>query len=398
MLPRLPVKEDITDTMRERLVGLLIALTAVPAPAQDARLIAADPPPAELPYEFSQINAVFELRDGRVIVLDRLEGNVRLADLKTGLSSMLGRLGEGPGEYRMAHALIPLGGDSVGVVDGAQRRVLVITSSGSVGGFVSPMASHPTTRALIEVRTGDGLGWLYGSDSPVQRNAGGTLQFSDSSPILRWQPKTETAKIIVRYYNPPPPGASIIAPGYVVHSPGVVPALFPVTMWTVGPDSRVAVVSGSPYRVHFMEADGNRRTGPVIPFAKVAVNDSVKNAYQSDLARPQIVVLYEKGGVATTTTRAVPPMIKITNWAAEVPPFRGDAFVAFDARGILWIQRTTFGREGGRYDLIGFDGALVDRVRLPEGHRVVGFGRGVMYVVRRDADDLEFLQRRPMPR
>jgi len=61
-------------------------------------------------------------------------------------------------------------------------------------------------------------------------------------------------------------------------------------------------------------------------------------------------------------------------------------------------ERTTFGREGARYDLIGPDGALVDRVRLPEGHRVVGFGHDAIYVVRRDADDLEFLQRRPLIR
>jgi hypothetical protein len=81
-----------------------------------------------------------------------------------------------------------------------------------------------------------------------------------------------------------------------------------------------------------------------------------------------------------------------------VPPFRASAFVAFAPDGKLWIQRTTFGREGARYDLIGPDGALVDRVRLPEGHRVVGFGRNAMYVVRRDSDDLEFLQRRPLPR
>ena len=65
-------------------------------------------------------------------------------------------------------------------------------------------------------------------------------------------------------------------------------------------------------------------------------------------------------------------------WTAEVPPFRGNAFVAFAPDGKLWIQRTTFGREGARYDLIGPDGALVDRVQLPGGHRVVGFGRDAM--------------------
>jgi hypothetical protein len=71
--------------------------------------------------------------------------------------------------------------------------------------------------------------------------------------------------------------------------------------------------------------------------------------------------------------------------------------MAFDSRGILWVQRTTFGRDGGRYDLIDSTGAVSERIRFPEGHRVVGFGRGTVYLIRRNADDLEFLQRMDLP-
>ena len=376
---------------------LVLTLTRSVVAQEGSRLVATEPPGAELPYEFSQISRVFELRDGRVIVLDRLDGNVRLADLRTGVSSLLGRTGNGPREYRAPHDLIPLGGDSVGVVDGTQRRVLVITSDGGLGGFVPPMARHPGTGAMIELRAADARGWLYGNGGPLQRTAAGSLEFSDSSPILRWKPASETGEVIAHYYSPPPPGASIIASGHVVQKPGAVPALSPVTMWMVGPDGRIAVVSGSPYRVQFIEPDGSRRMGPVIPFDRVAVNDSVKNAVQSDASRPQMMVMYEKGG-ATTTARSVPPGFQVTNWATHVPPFRFDGLIAFAPNGTLWVQRTTFRREGGRYDLIGADGSLIDRVRLPEGHRIVGFGRDAMYVVRRDADDLEFLQRRPVPR
>lgn len=66
--------------------------------------------------------------------------------------------------------------------------------------------------------------------------------------------------------------------------------------------------------------------------------------------------------------------------------------------GCCWIQRATFGREGARYDVAGPDGVPVGRVDLPEGHRVAGFGRDALHVVRRNADDLEFLQLRPRPR
>ena len=382
---------------RHKCLNVLMVLSAaLPASAQEARPIANGPPISELPYEFSQVHGVLEMRDGRVLVLDRLEGNVRLADLRTGVSAVLGRLGEGPGEYRAAHELVPLGGDSVGIVDGTLPRILVITRTGELGGFVSPYSNHPETKAMLSIRAGDGRGWFYGNASSLRLTGDGTLQLTDSAAIMRWKPATEPADLVARYYSPPPAGSRATASGSLVHTPGTVAALSPSTVWVVGADGRVAVVSGAPYQVQFIETDGRRRIGPVIPFAKVAINDSIKNAYQSDMSRPQMTVVVDGG--RTTTERSVPPLFRITNWASEVPPFRGGAFIAFAPNGELWIQRTTFRREGARYDVIGPGGSLVDRVRLPEGHRVVGFGRDGMYVVRRDADDLEFVQRRALLR
>jgi hypothetical protein len=110
------------------------------------------------------------------------------------------------------------------------------------------------------------------------------------------------------------------------------------------------------------------------------------------------MIVDASGKVRTERTRSPALNPASMNWLDEVPPFRGDAFVAFAPDGTLWIQRSTFGDEGARYDLVDRDGAVIDRVRLPEGHRVVGFGRDVLYVVRRDADDVEYLQLRPYPR
>jgi hypothetical protein len=330
--------------------------------------------------------------------VDRLEGNVRLANLRTGVSGVLGRMGDGPGEYRGATTLLPLGGDSVGVIDAANPRILAITSDGAVGGFVPPYSKHPSTAAILSVRTGDERGWFYGETSGTRRTARGDLILTDSAVIMRWKPGTEPAEIVARIYRPPPPGAIIASSGHVITRPGAVTALSPWSTWVIDADGRAALVYGQPYRVDIISGMGERRQGPVISFDRVPLNDSIKEAFQSDLARPQLTVIVERGSGAATARRSVPPRFTITKWASEVPPFRPDAFVAFAPDGLLWIQRTTFRREGGRYDLIGPDGSLVDRVRFPDGHRVVGFGRDAMYVVRRDADDLEFLQRRPLPK
>ncbi len=46
-----------------------------------------------------------------------------------------------------------------------------------------------------------------------------------------------------------------------------------------------------------------------------------------------------------------------------------------------------------RYDLFDAAGRLKSRVELPPRRRIVGFGERYTYVVHRDDDDLEYLER-----
>jgi hypothetical protein len=153
----------------------------------------------------------------------------------------------------------------------------------------------------------------------------------------------------------------------------------------------VAIVDHQPFRVLYSLASGALRVGPPITYRKQAVNDSVKRAYLAERAETTTGIVVGTDG-SVSTTRSTPSAGAPTIWVDEVPAYRPRAFLSFDPNGILWIQRTTFGREGGMYDLIGREGELIDRLRLPEGHRVVGFGRNAMYVVRRGSDDTEYVQ------
>jgi hypothetical protein len=45
------------------------------------------------------------------------------------------------------------------------------------------------------------------------------------------------------------------------------------------------------------------------------------------------------------------------------------------------------------YDVFDGRGVRIDRVELPARSRVVGFGRGAVYVSERDADDLPHLRK-----
>jgi len=375
-------------TVVTRLASVLLGWLVAPVHAQDARPIASGPPSAELPYEFTKVAQVHELRDERVLVLDQADAIVRLANLASGISSVLGRIGAGPGEYRSPLYLVPLGGDSVGVYDDAALRFLVVNAEGELGGFAPAVAQADASR--VGGFVGDGRGWLYGelNSRPMR---------SDSAQLYRWRVGEPNAHLIGKIARPLPEGAVANESGAV--RPGSFARPDTRNMWTVDGSGRLAIAVFRPYHVEFISSSGQRVVGQTIPHRPLAMNDSVKQAFLAERAMTAVsgMVTDRKTGRTTAISGIFRPIdASSITWAAEVPPFRGNAFVAFAPDGKLWIQRTTFGREGARYDLIGPDGALVDRVRLPEGHRVVGFGRDAMYIVRRDADDLEFLQRRPL--
>jgi hypothetical protein len=68
------------------------------------------------------------------------------------------------------------------------------------------------------------------------------------------------------------------------------------------------------------------------------------------------------------------------------PPFTSGA-VRADADGNLWIRtvRPTPIPGGPVYDVVSRQGELVDRLQLPQGYALVGFGRGkVVYLSMRD--------------
>ena len=360
---------------------------------QEGRVIANEAAPSELEHEFTHVSSVFELRDGRVVVVDEGDATIWIAAFRTRDQTVLGRHGAGPGEYRMPTVIYPLGGDSLAVLDDADGRLLVITRDGKAGGFLWPRSQQPEA-AGIAATTGDGRGFLYGVAPPAKRTSGGELVLTDSAPVLRWPLVGGPVDTVAVTYRPPPHGA-VASPYGAIAAPGNVPALLTRDRWAVSGDGRVAVIHHEPFQVTFTSPSGVRQSGPVIPYPRQPVTDSVKRAYLSERVSANGIVV-TAGGSAVPVRRA-PTERVATKWAKEVPPFLPDAFVGFDATGVLWVQRPTFGREGARYYLLGADGTVLDRVRLPEGHRVVGFGRNAVYVVRRDLDDLEHVQRCPLP-
>ena len=73
---------------------------------------------------------------------------------------------------------------------------------------------------------------------------------------------------------------------------------------------------------------------------------------------------------------------------------RGETRTADDR---LWVQRHAPATDGRTHDdVIDRRGVVVARAVVPNAERIVCFGAAWIYVVRKDADDLQYLQRFPL--
>lgn len=115
-----------------------------------SRAVAAqDPPFIEIPQasatlatrQFSMVQAVRELADGRLLVSDRIEKSVYVVDLRSGDLRSIGRVGDGPDEYREPGFLYPLAGDSTLLTDPSTHRMFLLVGDSLVRTLVaSPLA------------------------------------------------------------------------------------------------------------------------------------------------------------------------------------------------------------------------------------------------------------------
>lgn len=196
--------------------------------------------------------------------------------------------------------------------------------------------------------------------------------------------------------------------------------------WAVLADGSIALIRGQDYHVDFIRADGSTSSSPKIAYDwqrltdedKVAIIDSAKAAFErARAAAPaggntviggpggggppggggMVVMNFSTrtgdgaGGGGIRTGEAGGPQMSFVG-ASELPDYRpvfSQGSSRGDADGNLWVRTsaTRAGSVGGGpiYDLIGTKGELIDRVQIPSGRQIVGFGKGgVVYMMARD--------------
>ncbi len=154
------------------------------------------------------------------------------------------------------------------------------------------------------------------------------------------------------------------------------------------PDSWVAIVRVSPYRIDWCRVGGECAIGPelegVQPFSDASKSALLHAAHRVGEWRHSTELATTIGWPSTRPAFSVRPLSPEGATAWPTP------------EGNVLVERLRIEPSPQvRYDVIDRSGKRVLNLRLGHNQRVVGFGRRHVYVVTKDADGLERLSRHP---
>ena len=380
---------------------LALGLLAIPALQQQPPTRRLGPPEVELSEPFTRVTSLRALSDGRVLVADGRDRILHLVDFRAGTATKVGREGSGPGEYGIPQSLVALPADTTLLYDPMNSRLLVILPGGTLGPLLRIPELDPAIRG--PPRAADARGTLfYEVSRPVEP---GTLYQASKVDIVRLDRATRRLDTLATLQLPErmSTGARQL-PGGLLRSHTNKP-LAARDVAAFAPDGRVAIVRAADYRVEWLGPDGARTAGPATPYQRIRIDAAEREAFLASQTRPgNIIVRGPTGGAPGAAAPRAAPIPRgagsfddqPAEWPDYKPPFlAGAATVAPDGR--LWVLKTRRHDDPVPvYDVFDRAGRLVERIAIPPRTRLAGFGGGAAYLIRTDADDLEWLGRYPL--
>jgi hypothetical protein len=390
---------------RVQLAVLLSLSMVTQGSAQSVPQIRLAPPDARLDGDgFTYIASLRELPDGRVLLTDQWQRQFVVGDLRAGTVTPVGRVGDGPSEFRNVGDLWALGGDTTIMIDDGKAEWLMLSGTQVVAKWTR---ASSTIARVVGNRPADGVDLggrvVWSALAPRHPVLGPPF---DSTWVVRTDRTTGRGDTLTRgvrtrpgYYSTtsgrgsrgnaapvlvqrPPTNASFSLSATILREVDAVAGFS---------DGWIAVARFNPYRVDWCPPSQKSCTvGPVIEQRR-AYTDAEKRAFLEMYA--------SKGQVPTTD------LSRITGWPPTVPPFvqrntKGNPMRPLRAMpdGRLLIERLeTLRTPGNSYDIVDRRGVVVGRMTLPINQRVVGFGAGSIYTAVMDADEVERLRRHPWP-
>jgi hypothetical protein len=412
-------------------IALLLAPAALMAQQAPAiRLINA--PDGASKQVLGTVAAVRQLPDGRLLVndvqnrqlllLDHTLGNITVvADSTSGGASSYGIRPGGIIAYLGDSTLfIDPAGLSMFVIDPAGKivRVASVPRSQDAPALGSNLQGTPSLDAQGRIVYRGGLGRILpagGGKGPL-----GMPDFPDSAALVRVDLATRKLDTAA-FFKIQKIKLSVTQTERGTSMTSEINPLPLVDDWAVLSDGSIAIVRGQDYHVDFVNPDGSLTGSPKIPFDwqrltdedKAAIIDSARTRMEK--ARTSIasgggpagggrgdgmVVMSfstSRDGDAKTSSASgggaqfsgPPPAFVSINEMPDYRPAFSQGAAKADLDGNLWVRTSSVraGSIGGGpiYDVINRRGEIIDRLQVPAGRQIIGFGKGgVVYMQARD--------------
>ena len=382
---------------------------------------------------FQQVQHLRVLGDGRVLVNDPGKRQIVMLDSSLANPKVVVDSAGGVNMYGMqAGALIPFAADSTLFVDRGASAFLVIDPTGSVARVMSFPPGNPAQYLTTPNSAGypafsSNFGIVYRIPMPrpqIQRPREGepeiTRKFEDSALVVAMNVKRRSLDTLARLGT-----GSMITMRLSANNnnTNTQTPIFPVfDDWTVLSDGTIAVLRGREYRLDFYDGEAERTAAPRLFYPWKQMDDAEKTRIVDSIntqRRKQFdemlddmrkratnpeqpagpggekIIIVDGMPIRTYNgERMPPPTPPAPVLSTDMPDYmpaveRGVGSYRADADNRVWIRpKPPAGapRGGVVYEIVDRSGVLVDRVQIPVGRTLVGFGPGgAVYLTWRDA-------------
>jgi hypothetical protein len=218
------------------------------------------------------------------------------------------------------------------------------------------------------------------------------IQQPDSAPIVRANFSSRTVDTLarVRINNGSRTEVQRDDAGKTLSTKFVINPIVKIDEWAVLSDGSIALVRGQDYHIDWYRSNGKMESTPKLPFdwkrltdeAKQSLIDSTRLAEEKQLADAQAAAAKSPPTIPNDGPRPAPPpipqitFVPLNEMSDYYPPIRFGA-VRADLDNHLWILPATSSQsKNGEliYDVVNDKGQLTERVRVPVGRSIVGFG------------------------
>ncbi len=408
------------------LVPLAFASGVAAQQPPTVRLIAA--PEASSKPTLGLAAAVRQLPNGNVLVNDVARRQLVLLDHTLGAATIVAdSTSGGANSYGpRGGAIIGYTGDSTLFIDPADLSMFVLDPAGAITRVAAVPRSQDAAMMgsnLANTPALDGSGRLVyragiGRIMPaVSKNGTFSMpELPDSSAIVRVDLATRKVDTAGYFKIAKTKMITSQVEGRVSMTTEINPMQV-LDDWAVLSDGSIAIIRGRDYHVDWVGQDGTVSSSPKMAFDwhamsdddKVAVIDSARTQMErmraagpgpqpggpgADGVRQMVVSSFGTSGDGPSRQTSIsagalpaPAFVSPSELPDYRPPFTSGAAKA-DLDGNLWI-RTSATRAGSIagpiYDIVNRKGEVTDRVQVPAGRAIVGFGKGgVVYMTARD--------------